>query len=111
MWSVDWFGVKHTTANKSGPGSPDGVPIKTGEIAKRPASKIIQGDWPWHGSRDPGDGSVDRSSYAKSIWHNNRGQRGWNLMWGDGHVSLFRFPKNYGPAQMSMPVNVNNAWW
>ena len=48
---------------------------------------------------------------AKSIWHNNRGQRGWNLMWGDGHVSLFRFPKNYGPAQMDMPVNITSAWW
>jgi prepilin-type N-terminal cleavage/methylation domain-containing protein len=105
MWSVDWFGVKHTTANKNAPpGSPEGTPIKASEIARRPVTKIIQGDWPWHGSRDPND--------SKSAWHNNRGQRGWNLMYGDGHVALFRFPKNYGPSDItSMPVNPNNSWW
>jgi prepilin-type N-terminal cleavage/methylation domain-containing protein len=111
MWSVDWFGVKHTTANSRVVGSPDGIPIKSSEISKSPANKIIQGDWPWHGSRDAGDGAVDATSYNKSIWHNNRGVRGWNMMWGDGHVSQFRFPKGYGPAQMNMAVNINSAWW
>lgn len=111
MWSVDWFGVKHTTANSKAPGTPDGIPIKTTEIAQSPVNKIIQGDWPWHGSRDAGDGAVDRAHKEKSVWHNNRGQRGWNMMWGDGHVSLFRFPKNYGPAQMNMAVNAATAWW
>ena len=109
MWSVDWFGVKHTTANSKTPGTPDGIPIKTSEIAQSPVNKIIQGDWPWHGSRDAGDGAVDKASKEKSVWHNNRGQRGWNMMWGDGHVSLFRFPKNYGPAQMNMAVNAATA--
>jgi prepilin-type N-terminal cleavage/methylation domain-containing protein len=105
MWSVDWFGVKHTTANSTVPaGQPDGRPIKTGEIARSPVNKIIQGDWPWHGTRDVND--------RKSYWHNNRGQRGWNMMFGDGHVALFRFPKNYGPLQQtSMPVSPTNAWW
>lgn len=111
MWSVDWFGVKHTTADSNNRGQPEGTPIKTSEIARSAANKIIQGDWPWHGSRDPGDGSVNPASSGKSVWHNNRGQRGWNLMWGDGHVAVFRFPKNYGPAQMSMPVNPASAWW
>src|SRR6266581_8912816 len=93
MWAVDWFGVKHTTADSTVPASdPDGRPIKTSEIARSAANKIIQGDWPWHGSRDPNN--------PKSFWHNNRGQRGWNLMYGDGHVALFRFPQNYGPADM-----------
>jgi hypothetical protein len=102
-WAVDWYGVKHTTANSTIPRQPDGIPIKSSEIARSAANKIIQGDWPWHGSRDPND--------RKSIWHNNRGQRGWNIMYGDGHVAVFRFPKNYGPAQSSLPVSPTNAWW
>ena len=112
MWAVDWFGVKHTTANSTVPRTqPDGVPIKVNEISRSAANKIIQGDWPWHGSRDAGDGKVSAVAFEKSIWHNNRGVRGWNMMWGDGHVSLFRFPKNYGPAQMDMPVNMKAEWW
>jgi len=111
MWAVDWFGVKHTTANSAVRGAPDGIPIKTSEIARSPVNKIIQGDWPWHGSRDAGDGRVDPASRARSLWHNNAGQRGWNLIWGDGHVSLFKFPKNYGPAQINAPVSLTNAWW
>jgi hypothetical protein len=112
MWSLDWFGVKHTTANSTVPSNqPDGIPIKTSEIARSPANKIIQGDWPWHGSRDAGDGAVSPTSAEKSIWHNNRGVRGWNMMYGDGHVALFRFPKNYGPAQMNIAVSMTAAWW
>ena len=106
MWAENWFGVKHTTANSTDPRAADGsgTPIKTGEIARSAANKIIQGDWPWHGSRDPND--------PKSYWHNNRGQRGWNIMYGDGHVALFRFPKNYGPNDItSLPISPTNAWW
>jgi hypothetical protein len=32
-------------------------------------------------------------------------------MYGDGHVAIFRFPADYGPAQMNIPVNINGAWW
>src|SRR5882724_5660305 len=80
MWSVDWFGVKHITGDKT-PGAPiaNATPIKSSEIALRPSTKIIQGDWPWHGSRDAGDGRVSAASQAKSVWHNNRGKRGWNM--------------------------------
>src|SRR5881394_1733924 len=47
MWAVDWFGVKHVTANTFEPkGSPEATPMKTSEIALRPSTKIIQGDWP-----------------------------------------------------------------
>jgi hypothetical protein len=63
------------------------------------------------GSRDAGDGAVAATYKDKSVWHNNRGERGWNLMYGDGHVAMFRFPRNFGPSQMSMAVNRTNAWW
>jgi len=104
MWAVDWYGVKHTTANSRVPGGADGTPMKTSEIARSSANKIIQGDWPWHGSRDPNN--------PKSFWHNNRGQRGWNMMYGDGHVALFRFPKNYSMADATtLTISPANAWW
>ena len=112
MWSVDWFGVKHTTGDtKANIGTPESIPIKTSEISLSPVNKIIQGDWPWHGSRDSGDGVVSKASREKSIWHNNKGVRGWNMMYGDGHVAQFRFPKGYGPDQISARVNMTNAWW
>jgi prepilin-type N-terminal cleavage/methylation domain-containing protein len=112
MWSVDWFGVKHVTADSRAPAStPQGRPMKSGEIALSPSNKIIQGDWPWMGSRDAGDGAVHSGARSKSHWHNNRGQRGWNLMWGDGHVSLFRFPPDYGPTQLNRPIDRTHDWW
>jgi prepilin-type N-terminal cleavage/methylation domain-containing protein len=104
MWALNWFGVQHTTANKLSPGQPEGISIKTSEIARSAVNKIVQGDWPWMGSRDPND--------PKSYWHNNRGQRGWNMMYGDGHVALFRFPTNYNASQTtSLPISSSNPWW
>ena len=112
MWALDWFGVKHVTGDsKAAKGSPESTPIKTSEIALGASTKIIQGDWPWHGSRDAGDGRVSSSSRAKSVWHNNKGKRGWNMMYGDGHVQLFLFPQNYDPSWMSRPVDRNYLWW
>lgn len=111
MWALQWFGVQHTTADRRVPRTPEGTPIKTSEIGRSAANKIIQGDWPWMGNRDPGDGTVQMAARSQGVWHNNRGQRGWNMMWGDGHVSVFRFPKNYGPDTLGMRVSPANAWW
>ncbi len=112
MWALDWFGVKHVTGDsKAAAGSPESKPIKTTEIAVRAATKIIQGDWPWHGSRDSGDGRTHASAREKSMWHNNRGQRGWNMIYGDGHVQLFKFPANYSADWVNRPVNVDYLWW
>ena len=48
-------------------------------VALRPATKIIQGDWPWHANRSiTGD---------KSVWHNFKGKRRLNLLFGDSHVA------------------------
>ena len=112
MWALDWFGVKHVTGNLTGPGvAGDSKPIKSSEIALRASSKIIQGDWPWMASRDPGDGSVSASSKDRGIWHNNKGVRGWNMTYGDGHVALFFFPKNYTANDTNDRVDINGAWW
>ena len=42
-------------------------PMKASEIARKPTSKIIQGDWPWHANRVISD--------TRSEWHNVRGKR------------------------------------
>ena len=113
MWSVDWFGVKHITGDKLAPaGSASAVPIKTSEISQKASTKIIQGDWPWHGSRDSGDGKVSGAASAlKSIWHNDRGRRGWNLVYGDGHVQKFLFPQKYDPTWQTRLPDINFDWW
>jgi len=112
MWQVDWFGVKHVTGLLTGPTTAgDSKPIKSSEIAQRATTKIIQGDWPWMASRDAGDGAVARDAAARSLWHNNKGKRGWNMMYGDGHVALFMFPKTYDAGDVSTKVDPNAAWW
>ena len=58
-----------------------------------------------------GDGKVTATGKARSFWHNNPGQRGWNMAYGDGHVALFFFPKNYSAANVNDPVNIDGAWW
>jgi len=112
MWAVDWFGVKHITGNLASPTvAGDSKPIKNSEIALAPSTKILQGDWPWHGSRDSGDGRVSGATRDRSLWHNNRGQRGWNMAYGDGHVALFRFPKDYDATDVNQKVDINGLWW
>ncbi len=115
MWSVDWFGVKHITGDLVGPNTPGASkPIKSSEIALRAATKIMQGDWPWMASRDSGDGRVaagGAAAAARSLWHNNKGQRGWNLTYGDGHVAQFKFPKDYDASDVGNKVDIDAAWW
>ncbi len=112
MWALDWFGVKHVTGDKlASRGSPEAKPIATAEIAQKPSTKIIQGDWPWMGSRDAGDGRIAPQAREKSIWHNYAGKRGWNMMYGDGHVQLFTFPAKYGADWVNRPPNQDYLWW
>ena len=104
MWAVDWFRVKHVTGDSTAPrGSKEATPIKGSEIARRPANKMIQGDWPWHGTRAITD--------KKSVWHNYRGKRTFNMLFGDGHVENYLFPKGYEAWQLSPPPDPNFAWW
>jgi prepilin-type N-terminal cleavage/methylation domain-containing protein/prepilin-type processing-associated H-X9-DG protein len=104
MWAVDWYKVKHVTGNSRAPrGTPDSLPIKTDEIAKSPANKIVQGDWHWNGSRDVND--------KRSIWHNYKGRRTYNMLFGDGHVENYTFPKEYVNWQQGYPPNPTYIWW
>ena len=47
-------------------------------------NKIISGDSPWHGNQLIGD--------KRSAWHNVRGRRSHNMLFGDGHAQFYLFP-------------------
>src|SRR5262245_15750581 len=100
----DSFGVRHVNGDAAfPPNSYEGKPIRQAEIALSPANKIIQGDLPWHANRE--------ITHIRHAWHNYRGQERFNMLYGDGHVEFFRFPKNMPNLIWSMPPNPTNAWW
>jgi prepilin-type N-terminal cleavage/methylation domain-containing protein/prepilin-type processing-associated H-X9-DG protein len=103
MWAVDWFRVKHVTGDSTAPrGSPESKPMKNSEIARKPTTKIVQGDWLWMGSRDI------RS--AKGTWHNYKGKRYCNMLYGDAHVESYNFPPQM-TNWVSTSVDINFTWW
>ena len=86
----DSFRVRHVVGDVNfGRGTYEGTPIKASEIARSPANKIVQGDWPWHGNR----GNLS----SRSIWHNYKGRSRYNMLFGDSHVECYQFPD---PKQM-----------
>ena len=100
----DSFRVKHVTGDARLPkGTYEATPIKSSEIARSPANKIIQGEWNWHGNR----GEYD----PKYMWHNYKGQRRIVMLFGDGHVEFYRFPKEM-PGWIWAPApDPNFLWW
>jgi prepilin-type N-terminal cleavage/methylation domain-containing protein len=96
----DTLGVRHVGGESEywSPGSNNGQgPIKTSEIAKSPANKLILADFPWYG-RNVNDGA--------SAWHNDKGKPLFPTLFGDGHVSNFLFPTN--PPTNASP---SNPYW
>ncbi|HMO63644.1 MAG TPA: type II secretion system protein [Verrucomicrobiota bacterium] len=106
-WAVDAFRVKHVTGDSSpaARNTPQGTPIKTSEIARSPANKIIQGDWPWHSNR----GNTDR----RSIWHNDKGRSRFNMLFGDGHIEYYKFPEPriMDPWIWAPAPDPSFTWW
>ncbi len=98
QWSVESWGVKHVTGpTNSALGAP---PIKASEVATRPATKIIQGDWIWENAGyDPG---------ANPPWHSYQGQRRFVMLYGDHHTEFFRFPQ---VINLNATVSINNPYW
>ena len=96
-WSVDAFGVKKVTD------AVGGTPIKESEVAKRPASKILLGDWIWHFNRDV--------SIPDGVWHNNKGQRRLNMLFGDSHAGLWRLDLANPAPTVNQAVDMGFLWW
>ena len=102
-WASDAFRVKKITGDVKAPrGSPEAIPIKDAEITRRPTTKIIQGDWPWHANRSTAD--------KRTIWHNDKGKRFENMLFGDAHVQNFRFPKELDNWISTKP-DIDFNWW
>jgi len=104
MWAVDWYRTKHVTGDSRAPrGSKESLPMRSSESGRSAANKIVQGDWHWHGSRDVND--------PKSVWHNYKGRRTYNMLFADGHVENYLFPKEYVNWQLSPPPDPAYRWW
>ena len=96
----DLYGVKNVTGDHIPVVYSD--PIKQTVIARKPTTKILQGDWCWPGNRP-------RSSKQTS-WHGKIGVRTANMLFGDSHVELHRFPDAMDGWGSQTP-DVNFLWW
>ena len=100
----DSYRTKHVAGDSREPrGSDAATPMKASEVARSPANKIIQGDWDWHGNRN------DQSSGY--LWHTYRGQRRENMLFGDGHVVFYRFPKQIQDWLSTPTYDPKFLWW
>jgi len=100
-WRGNAFRVQYVTG--TGPKFPPPVPpIKASEIARKPSTKIIQGDWPWHANRVLTD--------PRSMWHNVRGKRSEAILLGDTHVEFYLFPADLASHVGDTP-NPNYLFW
>jgi prepilin-type N-terminal cleavage/methylation domain-containing protein len=100
-WGGDDYGVRHPFGNKQDPVGYDGTPMKVNDVAFKPATKVMEGDWIWHVNR----GDTD----PRSIWHNYKGKEFTVMLWGDCHVAPYRFPIN---NNIDLPVDpMRNPWW
>jgi prepilin-type N-terminal cleavage/methylation domain-containing protein len=82
-WYGDAFRVKQVTGS-AGKIYPANAGIKGSEVARKPDTKILQADWPWHANRT--------MTGTQGMWHNIQGQRREAVAFGDGHVEFYKFP-------------------
>ena len=83
QWGYNSFRIEHVTGD-SNPANPTRA-ITTAKISRGSVNKIIIGELPFHGNR--------LSTDSDSVWHNFKGKRGYNMLWGDGHAGFYKFPK------------------
>ncbi len=99
-WSGDAFRVEHVTGDST---NPKGAPAnKSTRVGQHPVTKIIQGDWPWHANRSLTD--------PRTVWHNDKGRRYENMLFGDGHVAIYHFPAAMD-NWISVAPDINFDWW
>jgi prepilin-type N-terminal cleavage/methylation domain-containing protein len=99
-----WFdsvGVQHVGGASDWPWPQAGNegPIKSSEIARSPANKLILGDFPWY---------ARNVNSRASAWHNDQGRPIFPTLFGDGHESNFLFPTN---ANTQTNISPSNLYW
>jgi prepilin-type N-terminal cleavage/methylation domain-containing protein/prepilin-type processing-associated H-X9-DG protein len=102
-WAGNFAGTEHVTGDSVYPSQSPA--LKATEVARRPTTKILCGDWPWHPNRGVADSHDD--------WHNYKGRRWMNMLFGDGHVQFWHFPPVYDtdPKYQSGWFDQNAGWW
>jgi prepilin-type N-terminal cleavage/methylation domain-containing protein len=100
----DSFRVRHVLGDlMQQKGSYEYSSMKGSEIALSAANKIILGDNPWHANRS--------DTNPKDMWHNYKGQRRENMLFGDGHVEFYKFPKEIAGWVAEPKPDPNYRWW
>jgi prepilin-type N-terminal cleavage/methylation domain-containing protein/prepilin-type processing-associated H-X9-DG protein len=102
--NADSWRTAHVTADIDPAWAGSARPIKGSDVARSAANKIIQGDWEWENS---GFDVNDPSSW----WHNSRGQRRQNMLFGDGHVVFYLFPQEIKNWTFSPLPDPSFLWW
>jgi prepilin-type N-terminal cleavage/methylation domain-containing protein len=101
VWIKDRYGVAFVGGDDGNISHTIWPSAKGSDIAKKPSSKIMLGDWPWDG-RDYDD--------KRSVWHNDKGNPVWPMLFGDNHVNYFRFPANI-TNMINVQADQSMAWW
>jgi hypothetical protein len=84
------------------------TPLKESQVAQaNSVNKIMNGDWIWHPNR-PLEGDPGASKSQRSTWHNYKGQRFVNLLFGDAHVKTTRLMDS--ATDFSTQVTAQ-GWW
>lgn len=102
QWGADYYRVKYVTGSGPlGKWIAKSPPMKVAELSRKPTTKVMLADWNWH---------ANRSITARaSIWHNFKGIRKEDVLWGDSHVEFYRFPDESG--QENTPPSIDYLYW
>jgi prepilin-type processing-associated H-X9-DG protein len=80
-----------------------GPAAKESDFTRKPATKIMIGDWIWQPDRP--------LNLPAAQWHNYKGKRKLNMLFGDLHVGPTPQVPVWEKTTSSQTVNPNYFWW